>query len=334
MTSEMSFRQDDLVVLESLTCTVLLILSLVGNVLVIIVAFKKPRLSTTTSLFIAALATTDLINALIPGPLFLSSIITGKMLYSSAGCAVSGFFMHFLTLVSVSTMALIAVNRYFCVSKSNLYKRIFTTHRSAIFLASLWILIAMVVVFPLIVGWATMEFNPQMASCSLHFNTLTFETGYTVFVILSFVVSSFIIVALCYYFVSKSLRQHRNQLSNNHGLSVQEINLTKTFFVLVVSFIVLWLPTFVVVVLFRVVLRKTLPRHLALAIPYGLLTNNAINPWVYGAMNPSFRRKFLSILKRRNAPDRSNRVLPSESTVIPFPKNSRRIPMKTIEELE
>lgn len=331
MTNQIPFRRGGLVVLESLTCTLLLILSFVGNVLVIIVVFKKPRLSTTTSLFIAALATTDLINALVPGPLFLSSLITGKMPYSSAGCDISGFFMHFLTLASVSTMGLIAVNRYFCVLKPNIYKRIFTSRHSVIFLASLWIFIGIVIVFPLIVGWASMEFSPQMASCSLHFNSLTSETGFTVFVMVLFVVSSFVIVALCYYFVSKSLRQHRSHLTSNRGLSVQEINLTKTFFVLVVSFIILWLPTFVVVILFRVVFRKTLPRQLALAIPYGLLTNSAVNPWIYGAMNPSFRKKFMSILKRSEA---TNRVLPAEMAVSSYLSISRSVPLQTIEELE
>ena len=316
MSSEIPFRQVGLVILESLTCIVLLILSFVGNVLVVVVVFKKPRLSTTTSLFVAALATTDLINAVIPGPLFLASLITGGIPYSSLGCNISGFFMHFLTLASVSTMGLIAINRYFCVLKPNHYKRIFTLRRSAICLASLWIVIAIVVIFPLIAGWGSMKFSPLMASCSLHFNSLTSETGFTVFVMLSFVLSSFVIVALSYYFVSKSLRQHRNDLFNNRNLSVHEINLTKTFFVLVASFIVLWLPTFVVVVLFRVVLRKTLPRQLALAIPYGLLTNSAVNPWIYGAMNPSFRKKFMSILRRSEAP---NRVRPEEGAVSPVP---------------
>lgn len=331
MTNQIPFRPVELVILESLTCILLLLLSLVGNLMIILVVFKKPRLSTTTSLFIAALASTDLINALVPGPLFLSSLITGRMPYSSAGCAIGGFFMQFLTLASVSTMNLIAVNRYFCVRKPNIYKKIFTSRNSAFFLASLWIFISMVVLFPLIVGWASMEFSPQMASCSLHFNSLTSETGFTVFVIVSFVVSSFVVIALCYYFVSKSLRQHRNHLSNNRGLSIQEINLTKTFFVLVVSFIVLWLPTFVVVILFRVVLRKTLPRQLALAIPYGLLTNSAVNPWIYGAMNPSFRKKFMSILKRSEAP---NQVLPAENTVRSYLGISGSVPMEIIEELE
>ena len=331
MTNQIPFRRSELVVLESFICILLLILSFVGNLMVIMVVFKKPRLSTTTSLFIAALATTDLVNAVVPGPLFLSSLITGKMPYSSAGCTISGFFMQFLTLASVSTMNLIAVNRYFCVLKPNIYKRIFTSKHSAIFLATLWIFIAMVILFPLILGWASMEFSPQMASCSLHFKSLTFETGFTVFVIVSFVVTSFVIVALSYYFVSKSLRQHRNHLSNNRGLSAQEINLTKTFFVLVVSFIVLWLPTFVVVLLFRVVLRKTLPRQLALAIPYGLLANSAVNPWIYGAMNPSFRKKFLSILKRSEAP---NRVLPVENAVSSYLGISRSVPLHSIEELE
>lgn len=331
MTNQIPIRGSELVVLESLTCILLLILSFVGNLMVIMVVFKKPRLSTTTSLFIAALATTDLMNALVPGPLFLSSLITGKMPYSSAGCAVSGFFMQFLTLASVSTMNLIAVSRYFCVLKPNIYKRIFTSKHSAILLASLWIFIAMVILFPLILGWASMEFSPQMASCSLHFNSLTSETGFTVFVMVSFVVSSFVIVSLSYYFVSKSLRQHRNHLSSNHGLSTQEINLTKTFFVLVVSFIVLWLPIFVVVILFRVVLRKALPRQLALAIPYVLLANSAVNPWIYGAMNPSFRKKLFSILKRSEAP---NRVLPAENAESSYFGMSRNVPLQSIEELE
>lgn len=331
MANHIPFRRSELVVLESLVCILLLILALVGNMIIIIVVFKKPRLSTTTSLFIAALATTDLINALVPGPLFLSSLVTGKMPYSSEGCDISGFFMQFLTLASVSTMDLIAVNRYFCVLKPNIYKRIFTSRNSAIFLVSLWIFIGMVIVFPLTVGWASMEFSPQMALCSLHFNSLTSETGFTIFVMVSFVVSSFVIVSLSYYFVSKSLRQHRNHLSNNSGLSAQEINLTRTFFVLVVSFIVLWLPTFVVVILFRVVLRKTLPRQLALAIPYGLLANSAVNPWIYGAMNPSFRKKFLSLLKRSEAP---NRVLPAGNAVSSYLGISRSVPLQIVEEVE
>ena len=125
MLKELLSRRSDLVVLESFICALLLILSLVGNVLVIVVVFKKPRLSTTTSLFIAALATTDLINAIIPGPLFLASLITGKMPYAPIACDINGFFMHFLTLASVSTMGLIAVNRYLCVLKPNRYKTIF-----------------------------------------------------------------------------------------------------------------------------------------------------------------------------------------------------------------
>lgn len=314
MTSEMlheiPFRQSSSIVLESFICSILLLLALVGNVLVIVVVFKNPRLSTTTSLFIAALATTDLINVTIPGPLFLVALITGERSYTSIGCGISGFFMHFLTLASVSTMGLIAVNRYFCVLKPSRYKSIFTFRRSAFFLGALWMFIGVVIVFPLIVGWASMEFSPSMATCSLHFNSLTSETGFTMFVMIVFVFTSFVLVALCYFFVWKTLRQHRNHLASIRGVSVQELNLTKTFFVLVVSFIVLWLPTFVVIVLFRVVLGETIPRPLALAVPYELLANSAVNPWIYGATNPSFRKKLMSILSRGR-----NRVQPIGGSV-------------------
>ncbi|XP_068720747.1 melatonin receptor type 1A-like [Montipora capricornis] len=301
--SEMPVRESRVMVLESLTCAFLLILSLAGNVIVIVVTFKKPYLNSSTSLFIVVLATIDLLVAVIPGAFFLVSLTTGRIAFSSVGCSISGFFMHFTTLSSISIYGLIAVNRYFCVLKPNHYKNVFSSRRSAVFLASLLLFIAIVIAFPLTVGWASMEFNPLMATCWLQFESLPLGTGFVAFGVLVFVVPSLVIVVFCYCRILKELRQHKNNIFTSHKvrLSVQEINLTKIFLVFVISFVVLWLPTFVVTVIFRVVLHEAIPRQLALAIPFELITNSAINPWIYGVMNPSFLKKLLSIFRRPNA---------------------------------
>lgn len=66
---------------------------LVGNMIIIIVVFKKFCLSIIISLFIVVLVIIDLINVLVFGLLFLFFFVIGKMLYNFEGCDISGFFM-------------------------------------------------------------------------------------------------------------------------------------------------------------------------------------------------------------------------------------------------
>lgn len=291
-------RMLPLAVVESVLSGVILVFSFVGNFLIIVLVFKKPRLDTTTSIYIASLAVTDFLNACIPGPLFLASLITQKMPYNSVVCHIDGFFIHFLTLVSTSTMALIAISRYYCTLKPSRYRIVFSSRRSASYLVSLWTFVALFTWIPVIGGWAEMGFNPLMACCNWRFFQKTMEMTFTLLVVIVFIISSFLIIAVSYYHVSKCIRQHNNQVASHHGLSVQEINVTKTFFVLVLSFVVLWLPTFTAIFLYRVALREAYPRQVGLAVPFLLQANSAINPWIYGAMNPSFRKKLIQLVKQ------------------------------------
>ena len=298
-----------LAITESVLAGVFLVCSFIGNFLIILLVFKKPRLCTATSIYIASLAATDFLNACIPGPLFLASLITQRMPYNSVLCNIDGFFVHFLTMVSTSTMALIAINRYYCTLKPSRYKVVFSTRRSVSYLVGLWTFVAIFAWIPVIGGWAEMAFNPLMACCNWRFFLKTTETTFTVLVIVLFIITSFLIIAVSYYHVSRCIRQHNNQLTSRHGLSVQEINLTKTFFVLVLSFVVMWMPTFTAIFLYRVVIRETYPRSLGVAVPFLFQFNSTMNPWIYGVMNPSFRKKLMRLLKRS-----SENQVNSEST--------------------
>lgn len=286
------------VVVESTLSGVILVVSFIGNFLIIVLVIKKPLFDTTTRIYIASLAVTDFLNAFITGPLFLASLITQTMPYNSVVCNIDGFLIHFLTLVSTSTMALIAVSRYFCTLKPSRYKIVFSPRRSASYLVSLWTFVALFTWIPVIGGWAEMGFNPLMACCNWRFFYKTMEMTFTLLVVIVFIIGSFLVIAVSYYHVSKCIRQHNNQVASHQGLSVQEINVTKTFFILVVSFVVLWLPTFTAVFLYRVALRETYPRLVGIAVPFFFQVNSAINPWIYGAMNPSFRKKLMQLVTR------------------------------------
>ena len=278
-----------LVVVESSTSALLVLLGILGNSLLLVSLYRKPRLKSSTGSLIAALAMTDLLNASIPGALFWSSLTTGKMSFSRFGCQISGFFMHFLTYASIATMALTAINRYVCVLKPNVYRKAFSYNRSMLYIASLWAFVAVVVFLPIVSGSSTFAFNPVMAACIMKFTTTKAEIGYTFFIVAFFVVLCLIIISVCYFRVSRFIRHHNmNTISQ---LSMQEIILTKALFVLVFTFAALWIPAFLMIVLTRLVLKAKLPRQFVLVVPYLIYLNSALNPWIYGVMCPVVRNK-------------------------------------------
>ena len=282
-------RSDGLVVVESSTSAILVLSAILGNSLLLISLYRKPRLKSSTGSLIAALAMTDLLNACIPGALFWSSLTTGKMSLGDFGCQISGFFMHFLTYVSIATMALTAINRYVCVLKPSVYRKAFSYNRSMLCIASLWAFVAVVVFLPIVSGSATFAFNPVMASCIMKFTSANAEIGYTFFIVAFFVVLCLIIISVCYFRVSRFIRHHN--VNTTSQLSIQEINLTKALFVLVFTFAALWIPAFLMIVLTRLVLKAKLPRQFVLVVPYLIYLSSALNPWIYGVMCPVVRNK-------------------------------------------
>jgi len=287
-------RSVGLAVVESLISAVLVLLGILGNSLLLVSLYRKPRLKSSTGILIAALAMTDLLNACIPGALFWSSLTKGKMSFSNFGCQVSGFFMHFLTYASMATMALTAINRYVCVLKRNVSKKAFSYHRSMLYIASLWAFVAVIAFLPVVAGSSSFAFNPFMAACVMKFTDTKAEIGYTFFIVAFFVVWCLVIISVCYFRVSRFIRHHNmNAISQ---LSTQEINLTKALFVLVFTFAALWIPAFLMIVLGRLVLKAKLPRQFVLVVPYVIHLSSALNPWIYGVMCPVVRNKMKKTL--------------------------------------
>ena len=293
-------RSIGLVVVESSTSALLVLSAIFGNSVLLVSLYRKPRLKSSTGILIAALAVTDLVNACIPGALFWSSLVTGKMHYSNFGCQINGFFMHFLTYASMATMALSAINRFFCVLKSGVYKKVFSYRRSMVYIALLWVFVAVVVFLPIVSGWASFAFNPIMASCIMKFTDAHAETGYTFFIVAFFVVLCLGVISVCYLRVLRFIRHHNQNVT---FLSAQEINLTKALFVLVFTFAALWIPAFLTIVLFRLALKTKVPRQVVLVVPYVTNLSSALNPLIYGLMCPTVREKMKSLFawKRRGA---------------------------------
>lgn len=106
----LSSRSSSEIVLETSTGSILAAVGLYGNVLVLLVVYKTPRLRN------VSLAISELVTEVLQIPLFLSSNIAGRWLGGFHLCQVSGYSLAFLACMSLQTMALMALDRHFRIA--------------------------------------------------------------------------------------------------------------------------------------------------------------------------------------------------------------------------
>ena len=202
---ELPPRSVERVVLESSFWTIMATAGFLGNILVCIAFYRNPVLRKITPIYIVALAITDILNFLTNGIFVEVTLITGGWQFGDAGCFVGAFSSIFLVYASISTMSLIAINRYIRVTRPGLFQSLFATTPSILIVVCLWFIESMIVLLPFVIGRTKFLFNSGYAVCVPSFQDKF--TIYTMITHVSFITASLLIVPACYYKVHRALKQ-------------------------------------------------------------------------------------------------------------------------------
>ena len=294
-------------------------LSLTGNILVCIAVYQNARLRTTTNLYIIALAVSDLMSAVFVMPFAIGVLITGEWVFGRVICDFHAFFVGFVVHVSPVTMGLTAFNRYMRICKSEQqYKTLFSPWKSRAWLACVWLFVACYSAIPKLAGLQDYAFIPGYALCDVvHLSESGKIIHYTI-VLSLFFLASLTTTIFSYIKVAKMIRQHNAAVSSTihrggtgSSITVQEVKLSKSLFVVVFAFMICWIPFWVIVVLRRFHVVKKMPRNIELLSNFFIYLSNAINPFIYAGMNPIFKSEFKKMFccERRF----SNRINPQKS---------------------
>ena len=320
MANDLKTRSAALVILEGSTLVILNILSLTGNILVCLSVYRNPRLRTSTNLYIIALAVSDLLSALFVMPLAEVILFQGRLPFGESICQFHAFISLFVIYVSPATMSLTAINRYvrICRSSAN-YNCIFSPKKSRFCLAFVWIFVAFYIGIPRAAEFQEFEFVAGYAQCSIKHLSETAKIIHYTIVITLFLALPLLATTFCYSKVLKTIRQHKIEIflsirqnrrqGNETRISVQEINLSWSLFIVVFAFMLCWIPLWVIVILRRFFIIH-MPRNLELLCMFFLYISNTVNPVIYAGMNSSFRNEF-----RRIITCRSRRVVISLTSV-------------------
>ena len=299
------------------------VLSLTGNILVCIAVYKNTRLRTTTNLYIIALAVSDLMSGVFLMPFTLGVLITGEWVYGRVICNLQAYMVMFVVYVSPVTMGLTAFNRYMRICKSEQqYKRIFSPWKSRALLACAWILVACYIPVPKLTGLQDYVFVPGYALCvPAHLNQTGKRVHFAI-VLCFFLLTPLLTTIFSYIKVAKMIRQHNAAMSSTihrgatgSSITVQELKLSKSLFVVVFAFMICWIPFWVIVVVRRFHVVKKMPRNIELLSNFFIYLSNTINPFIYAGMNPIFKSEFKKMFccERRFI----NRINPQHMNQIP-----------------
>lgn len=130
------------------------VIGLIANGLVIAAFWRYHKLrAATKNLFILNLAVCDLVLATLDTTFSISSSFRGKWLYGSAGCYFYGFFHYFFISNTVSTLAVISVDRFYYITKpGRAHTSIITKFRACVLIGMVYAY-TFVFTIPPVIGW-------------------------------------------------------------------------------------------------------------------------------------------------------------------------------------
>ncbi|XP_031566097.1 melatonin receptor type 1B-B-like [Actinia tenebrosa] len=270
------------------------LLCLFGNILVITATFRNPSLRRQTYIYIISMAINDMVMAIIPMTLACYVIIRGKWDLGDGVCELQGYVEYMSSIGTMFLFSLISINRFVRILHPNYYRRIYTNRFIILTIVILWVLVAGIVAsFGFTAGF---NFHPGFMVCTMNHDKM--NLAHLVMSIVVFSVIPFEVTWYCYYKIWRFVQTH-NANMNNSVINRDEIKITRTMFLVIVSFTFCMTPFLVVTIYESVFGQYSLDRKVYFFCLGMRSMVSFINPFIYAVLNKSFRSEFVKILHLR-----------------------------------
>ena len=274
-----------------------------GNSLVCVALYRNVSHRTVTNNFILSLALTDLLMAVLVMPLSISASLADEWIGGFFGSVIYVYVGCVLAIISLLTVMLLAINRYFLVARPTVYRTIYSKKSSAFMAVTAWTVSTVIVC----VDWPVLglEFRPYPANptlVSLMFSSASASTIYRVLYSSSIAIPALVITSCCMK-IYQTIRHHNSAAapSSQEGHSsygVEEAKITRILTVVLVGFCLCYLPPFLTGILSSLILiGDNSFKYVSFYFTFPVFASSGINPLIYATMSRPFRREFLRIIR-------------------------------------
>ena len=298
MLKEVKSKSNDTIILERCLFALVVSALLFGNFMTLLVLVLNRQMRTVPNMFVASLAVSDFSTGIFSNILSFYSGIVSKWPFGDATCRFQGFLSSTLALISVHTMALMAMNRYFRIVKPAKYRSLFTKTKTKIMIVALWIYSA----FPsllFILSGQKVVYHPFKNFCHIH----QFGGGraFSAIRLVIYLALPSCVILFSYFRIFQKVRNHNQNFHFPNGtmsaVNVEEIKITHTLFMIVACVQICWVPIFAVDIADRVHGRWIFPREVYVAYSFLATLNSALNPIILVLRNRNFRKEYFELLR-------------------------------------
>lgn len=285
-------------ILQAVFLFVIVISGVFGNLYICSVIYKNKNLRNPTFIFLVNLAVANIGALTLCSPFALINSIQRRFTMQQHWCLINGFLNNFFFCISIFTLSLIAGQNYFSIVKQPSCEWLqITKNRAKFHLLAMWGLCFAFSFLSLgpFENWSYVVFNPTTAHCGIAFpNSLADKLKLSLLALVAFIVPicgmSFAYCRIFFKVSSHEGKMNQNAERQGNQLSVVTKRLAVTLCLMFSTFLICWLPFFILIALAIVSEDvSTLPWYLGRIAYWSGYLNCAMNPSLYCLRSSAFK---------------------------------------------
>ncbi|XP_058263175.1 opsin 4b [Hemibagrus wyckioides] len=278
------------------------ITGMVGNFLVMYAFCKSRSLRTPANMFIINLAITDFLMCVTQTPIFFITSMNRRWIFGEKGCELYAFCGALFGMCSMITLMIIAVDRYFVITRPLASIGKMSHKRALIILVLAW-LYTLVWSLPPFFGWSAYVPEGLMTSCTWDY--MTFTPSVRAYTMLLFICVFFIplfVIMYCYFCIFRAIRNTTSavgKISEEGGITKDSIKkfhrlksewkMAKVALIVILLYVISWSPYSCVALTAFAGYADLLTPYMN-SVPAVIAKASAIhNPIIYAITHPKYR---------------------------------------------
>uniref|UniRef100_A0A671EEV7 Histamine H2 receptor n=1 Tax=Rhinolophus ferrumequinum TaxID=59479 RepID=A0A671EEV7_RHIFE len=285
--------------------TVLIVITVAGNVVVCLAVGLTRRLRSLTNCFIVSLAVTDLLLGLLVLPFSAFYQLSCRWSFGRVFCNIYTSLDVMLCTASILNLFMISLDRYCAVTDPLRYPMLVTPARVAVSLVLIWVVSVTLSFLSIHLGWNSRSDTSVVNHTTLHCKVQVNLVYGLVDGLVTFYLP-LLVMCVTYYRIFKIARDQAKRIhlvSSWKAATFQEHKATVTLAAVMGAFVVCWFPYFTVFVYRGLRGDDSVNRAFEAVVLWLGYANSALNPILYAALNRDFRLAYQQLLPCR-APGR------------------------------
>ncbi|XP_073690113.1 melanopsin-A [Garra rufa] len=276
------------------------ITGMLGNFLVIYAFSRSRTLRTPANLFIINLAITDFLMCVTQAPIFFTTSMHKRWIFGEKGCELYAFCGALFGICSMITLMVIAVDRYFVITRPLASIGVLSQKRALLILLIAWVY-SLGWSLPPFFGWSAYVPEGLLTSCTWDYMTFTPSVrAYTMLLFIFVFFIPLIVIMYCYFFIFRSIRSTNEAVCKINGDNKRdsikrfqrlknEWKMAKIALIVILMYVISWSPYSTVALTAFAGYSDMLTPYMN-SVPAVIAKASAIhNPIIYAITHPKYR---------------------------------------------